>query len=68
MNIWESKAGHEVVENLSVTLGELREYMKTQNEINQALLVEVRALKDEVISLHNIKADRPQEEIERDEE
>lgn len=68
MNVWESKAGHQAVEDLTTTLGELRAYMKTQNEINQALLVEVKALKEEVISLHNIKADRPQEEIERDEE
>lgn len=67
-NVWESQAGKSVVENLNVTLNELRNYMKTQNEINQALLVEVKSLKDEVISLHNNKADKVQEEVERDDE
>ncbi len=66
MNVWESKAGQSAVENLNKTLNELRAYMKTQNEINQALLVEVRSLKEEVISLHNNKADKTMEEIERD--
>lgn len=65
-NVWETKAGQNAVENLNKTLGELREYMRTQNEINLALLSEVRSLKDEVISLHNNKVDKTTEEIERE--
>ena len=68
MNVWESQAGVNVVANLSETLDELREYMKTQNEINKALLDEVKSLKEEVISLHVNKADKEQEDFERDDD
>lgn len=67
MNVWETKAGINLVENLNQTLGELREYMKTQNEINQALLAQVTSLKEEVISLHNNKQDKDLETERNDE-
>ncbi len=65
-SIWETKAGLNLVENLNVTLNELRDYMKTQNEINRAILNQVSVLKEEVISLHNNKADKANENVERD--
>ncbi len=65
-NIWETQAGLNLVENLNVTLTELRDYMKTQNEINKALLTQVTSLKEEVISLHNNKQDKTAEIEERE--
>lgn len=65
-NIWETQAGYNIAQNLNSTLVELRDYMKTQNEINRALLTQVTALKEEVISLHLNKADKSDVEVEKE--
>ena len=64
-SIWETKQGRNLVENLNTTLNELRDYMKVQNEINRELLSQVTILKEEIISLHHNKADKVNEDVER---
>lgn len=63
-NIWETKQGYALAENLNSTLNELRDYMRTQNEINKAVLSRLSSINNEVLALHINKQDKVTEEVE----